>query len=242
MTQMTRDGSHLIEEGDYLKTLENCEGHYACPIGPDGKLLGPVVGYAGEYAPGKNWVGLEYFNFSQADQWPAVLTEFARQMCLWLNEKSVKPDLIVGAPWAGVKFSQAVALATGCRHIFAEKKGDDIILGRYEGMIQPGDRVVIGEELVNNTSTTSKLVNLIEAAGGQVIAVMCAINRSYPFKETFWDAPAKDPIPIIAVIDRSTPQCRQDDPVVAEAIVAGNVIWKPKYAWLQLKAAMDAAS
>ena len=151
----------------------------------------------------------------------------------------MRPDIIVGAPWAGVKFSQAVALAVGCRHIFAEKKGDELVLGRYEGMIKLGDKVVIGEELVNNASTTAKLIELIENAGGQVVAIICAINRSYPFRNTFQSAPDKEPIPIFGVINRSTPQYRQDDPMVADAVAAGNVVWKPKYAWDQMKAAMD---
>jgi orotate phosphoribosyltransferase len=242
----SNDGGHLVNH-DHLQTLENCQGHYACPVGRDGKLLGPVVGYTAEYEPGKKWVGLEYFNFSQADQWPAVLKWFARRTLIQLDNWNIEPDLIVGAPWAGVKFSQAVALDVECRHIFAEKKGDDLILGRYEGMIHAGDQVVIGEELVNNASTTKKLIDLIESAGGQVVAIACAINRSYPFRDSFEIEPGENninpgrTIPIIGVIERSTPQYRQDDPLVAEAIAAGNVVWKPKYAWDQMKAAMDAA-
>lgn len=239
------NGSHLVDpNGDLLKTLENCEGHYTCPRDSDGNLLGPVVGYAAKYqdADGseKNWVGLEYFNFSQADPWPAVLTAFAYEMRNLLVKRRVSPDIIVGAPWAGVKFSQETASILGCRHIFAEKKGDDIILGRYEGVIRRGDSVVIGEELVNNASTTKKLIDLIENAGGRVIAIACAINRSYPFRDSFAIASDREPIPIIGVIERSTPQYRQDDTVVAEAIASGDVIWKPKYAWDKMKAAMDA--
>lgn len=240
----TKDGSHLIDPGgDFLLTLENCEGHYVCPMGENGKLLGPVVGYTADYDTGngmkKKWVGLTYYNFSKADQWPAVLSFFAREMNRRLTARSMTPDVIVGAPWAGVKFSQEVAYLLGCRHIFAEKKGDDVILGRYEGAIKPGDTVAIGEELVNNASTTGKLVNLIEKNGGHVVCIFCAINRSSPFKETFW-VPPNDPIPIIGVIERETPQYRQDDPVVAEAITEGNIVWKPKYEWPKLKAAMDA--
>lgn len=239
------DGRHLIDPaGDFLKTLENCQGHYACPVGPDGELLGPVVGYTATYScvqngADKNWVGLEYFNFSQADQWPYVLMAFAEEMVYKLAESCITPDIIVGAPWAGVKFSQAVALDAGCRHIFAEKKGEDLILGRYEGMICAGDRVVIGEELVNNASTTKKLIELIEGTGGNVVAIMCAINRSYPFRNSFEVSDGRS-IPIIGVIERSTPQYKQDDPVVAEAVKSGNVVGKPKYDWARLKAAMDA--
>lgn len=241
---MSNDGGHLIVPGDFLKTLENCEGHYMCPIDPvTGELCGPVVGYAGEYdaADGskKKWVGLAYYNFSKADPYPAVLTFFAQAMASRLEERRMVPDLIVGAPWAGVKFSQEVARIIGCRHIFAEKKGDDIILGRYEGEINPGERVLIGEELVNNLSTTGKLVNLIEETGGIVIGISCAINRSYPGVKTFWDAPRTDPLPIIGVIEIPTPQYKQDDQMVAKAIESGNVVWKPKYAWDKMKAAMD---
>lgn len=250
MIEETRNGRHLIVQGDLLRTLENCQGHYACPRGPDGQLLGPIVGYTAEYAPGKNWVGFEYFNFSQADQWPAVIADFALAMGDRLSQRGITPDLIVGAPWAGVKFSQEVAWYIGCRHIFAEKevtgfdekgkKLEELILGRYEGMVCAGDRVVIGEELVNDASTTQKLIDLIENVGGKVMAIACVINRSYPFRDSL-EISGRASIPIVGVINRSTPQYRQDDPLVAEAIAAGNVVWKPKYAWNQMKAAMDAA-
>lgn len=239
----TKNGDHLIDSGgDFLKTLENCEGYYVCPQSPDGKLFGPVVGYTADYDVGdgtkKKWVGLTYYNFSKADQWPAVLSFFAREMNRKLTARSMIPDVIIGAPWAGVKFSQEVACLLGCRHIFAEKKDDDVILGRYEGDINPGDIVAIGEELVNNASTTGKLVNLIEKSGGHVVCIFCAINRSSPFKKSFWET-SNVSIPIIGVIERETPQYRQDDLIVAEDVAAGNVIWKPKYEWPKLKAAMD---
>jgi hypothetical protein len=142
-------------EVNLLQKLQDCEGHYACPVASDGTLLGPVVGYAAPYVASdgseKKWVGLEYFNFSQADQHPVVLYEFAARMEQLLTTHGISPDLIVGAPWAGVKFSQAVALLVFSRHIFAEKdvvgfdkdgkKIEKLILGRYEGAIKKGDKV-----------------------------------------------------------------------------------------------------
>lgn len=253
---VSRDGFHLIDpNGDYLQTLENCEGYYACPVDADGKPLGSVVGYTATYTTNDGskmkWVGLTYYNFSKADKWPAVLTFFAEGMAQRLKERGLIPDGIIGGPWAGVKFAHETARIIGCQSIYAEKKPiscnkdgeiiEEIILGRYGGEISPGSRWLIGEELVNNASTTGKLIKLVEDAGGIVIGICCAINRSSPFKQTFWDAPGRDPLPIIGVIECETPQYRQDDPVVAKAIAAGNVVWKPKYVWPQLKAAMDAA-
>ena len=228
-----------VDESYFLDLLQGCEGYYSCPI-VGGKLFGPLVGYAGEYGSDKKkYVGFKYFNFSMLDQYPVRLMEFAAAMTQLLDQHALEPDLIIGAPWAGVKFSYAVSANLDfCRHIFAEKKGDELILGRYEGAIRPGDDVIIGEELVNNASTTGKLIELVEAAEARVITIMCAINRSYPFRNTF-ERPGKDPIPIISVVEQSTPQYRQDDPAVAAEVAAGNVVWKPKYDWRKLKASMD---
>lgn len=237
-------GSHLIKaEEDFLSTLRNCQGYYECPTDANGKPKGPLVGYTAKYkeedGSEKNWVGFVYYNFSKADLWPAILNRFAQRMYMKLVVENLFPDVIVGAPWAGIKFSQEVARLCCCRHIFAEKKGDEVILGRYEGAICPGDEVIIGEELVNNASTTSKLVSLIEDAGGKVIGIICAINRSSPFKKEFCISPDSITIPILGVVEKETPQYRQDDPLVLEAIAEGQVVWKPKYEWKRMEAAMS---
>lgn len=242
---ISKDGRHLIDPaGDFFKTLENCQGWYDCPVDAGGNPIGPIVGYTANHPKddGTKWVGLQYANFSMADEWPAVLTFFAQEMWSRLKIRGFVSNLdrIVGAPWAAVKFSQEVARLSGCRHIFAEKKGDGLILGRYEDRIDSGETVAIGEELVNNASTTGTLVEMIEARGGRVSCIFCAINRSSPFKQTFWDAPNCDPIPIIGVIEREMPQYHRDDPKVASAIKQYGLIDKPKYAWDKLKAVMDA--
>jgi orotate phosphoribosyltransferase len=108
-----------------------------------------------------------------------------------------------------------------------------VILGRYDMEIPKGARVVIGEELVNNTSTTGKLITLIEEAGGQVVGILCAINRSYPFKNAFDIADGRS-VPILGVIEVPTPQYKQHEAIVAGAIAEGLYVPKPKYEWDRL--------
>jgi adenine/guanine phosphoribosyltransferase-like PRPP-binding protein len=248
---MQNDESDLIVSGDHLATLQNCEGYYECPRGSNGEFLGPLVGYAGKYSLSdgsqKNFVGEAYLNFSMADQWPAVLGFFAEELADRIYEHSMSfPAVILGAPMAGIKLSTMLAEILGCRHIFAEKEVIEVakdgqreksrlILSRYE--IYPGDRVLIGEELVNNFSTTAELCALVESAGGSVIGISCAINRSA--SQVFWMPPDRDPLPIVGVIEKSMPQYRQDDPVVAAEVAKGNIIWKPKKDWARLKATME---
>ncbi len=237
------DGWHLIDPGgDFFRTLENCQGWYDCPVDPDGKPLGPIVGYTADHPKkdGTKWVGLHYANFAKADPWPAVLEFFALEMVRRLKVGGLVPDLVVGAPWAGVKFSQEVARLLGCRHIFAEKKGDDIVPGRYEGEINPGETVAVGEELVNNLSTAGKMFQIVQDQGARVNSIICAINRSSPFKWGYTHSPEQGSIPLLGVIEREMPQYHRDDPRVASAIQQFGLVDKPKYAWPKLYAAMEA--
>ena len=108
------DGRNLIVEDDPLRTLVQCEGYYRGPCTAEGQFLGPLVGYAGTYpgpggAPERHFVGNTYFNFSQADQWPAVLRFFALKAFCLLDDANISPSTILGAPMAGLKFSQELA-------------------------------------------------------------------------------------------------------------------------------------
>lgn len=252
--QSRNDGSNLIVPGDYLATLVNCGGYYDCPVTESGMPmpLGPLVGYAGSYIDDMTggtvqFVGFKYFNFSEVDQWPAVLQAFAEQAVRMLADRSFDPTVVVGMPMAGIRFGDKVASILRCRSIYAEKKvisagsdgqrpKEEIKLVRYE--ILPGDRVVIAEELVNNRTSTAQVIADVERAGGRVIAVIAAINRSYPFVNGITDSVGRK-IPIIAVIDRETPQYRQEHPLVREAVAQGNIVWQPKKGdWPRLRQAM----
>ncbi|MBL7058230.1 hypothetical protein ISS03_02730, partial [Patescibacteria group bacterium] len=94
-----------------------------------------------------------------------------------------------------------------------------------------GDRVIIVEDLCNNFSTTSKLVNLIETLGGVVVGIACILNRS---PGHIWFE-----LPVMSVIHKPLPQYKQDDPEVAHLVRDGNVVWKPKHEWSKILAAMQ---
>jgi adenine/guanine phosphoribosyltransferase-like PRPP-binding protein len=210
-----------------------------------GKAWGPLVGYAGQYETddGKllNYVGFVYYNVGKGDQWPHIAGHWARSHMQSLA--SFDPDLIVAAPMGGISYMSVLKQRLGCRGIFVEKKviesakdgkreKSKLVLGRYD--VSPGDRIILIEDAVNNFSTTKQMVELVEAAGGTVRAIACVINRSD--KTTYWDAP-HDPLPVISLQHKPTPQYKQDDPAVAKYIAAGNIIMKPKDRWDELVAA-----
>lgn len=231
--------------GDPLATLKRCNGYYISPRDEDGKFLGPVVGYAGEYKTDegpKNYVGFEYFNFAKAEEHNCVRGYFAKLIDRKLKESAIEIDVVLGAPMGGVLFADSISQQLNCRVIFSEKKVTDLaqpdngikerskqIIDRHE--IRPGDNVAIVEDVTNNFSTTDALIKLIQQNGGNVVAIICAFNRSV---SNCWHE-----IPVISVLEIPTNQFRQEEPEVSGLIGAGNIVWKPKNDWVPLKKAME---
>ncbi len=240
-----------VVQNQPLETLKGCKGYYACPQCPDGRLLGPLVGYAGQYdAPDgtkKHFVGRVYYNFAMAEQWPHLLTFFANGVRVAMRSRMSDDSytsLFVGAPMGGIRLAGELGRVYGKRAIFAEKKVTAAATGnqREKSMLvwgrhspEAGDHVVLVEDLVNNYSTTAELVALVEQAGAEVIAVACAINRS---PEDHYHAPDGREIPVASYLHIPTEQFKQEDPAVAEYIAAGQICWKPKLEWVKLEAAM----
>jgi orotate phosphoribosyltransferase len=235
---------------DALVTLKNCDGYYDCPKGPDGELLGPLVGYAGRYDDGNGkklqYVGLKYYNFARAERFPHACSMFAEGIRNLLASKNIDFDVIVGAPMGGIILSAEIARVANRRRGFMEKKvtklatetGKEesvLITDRHE--LSAGEDVILGEDVVNNMSTTDKAWKLITSFDARLVAITCAFNRS---GKRFFQAPDGSMIPIICYEWIPTEQYRQDDPVVAEYVAKGQVIWKPKDNWSALKAAMEA--
>ncbi|MFA5753876.1 MAG: orotidine-5'-phosphate decarboxylase [Patescibacteria group bacterium] len=236
----------LINPYDPFETLKACRGYYHSPV-VDNNTLGPLVGYAGTYEDGgqkKNFVGLEYYNFSQVEEKAKVLDWFGKDLAQVIINCGLECDVVIGAPMGGVRLAGDVGRHLGCRAIFAEKKflpmaeGDKgkakstLVLGRH--VINPGDRVVIVEDVCNNFSTSLELANLIKSQGGQPVAIVCAFNRS---GLSAWEC-----LPVINSWFIPTEQFRQDDPKVAGLIADQKIFWTAKDHWPQLLAVMDGNS
>lgn len=237
-----------IIRGDYLGTLKNCGGYYECPRDQNGKALGPLVGYAAEYAPGKHYVGYVYANFAKAENFPQVLNYFAIELqdCLGGLLRSV--DVFCGMPMGGIAPGLMLAYVCQRRYVYLEKKvtalktigareQSELILKRHE--INPGDKVIIVEDVANNFSTTDKAIEVIRQAKGRVIAIACLLNRSLKIDDKYTTALSSEVLHVISLVRMPIPQFKQDDLEVAGEVKSGNVVWKPKDEWDKLMQAMD---
>jgi orotate phosphoribosyltransferase len=240
--------SLLLVPGDPLATLVNFQGYYRCPEDEQGRFKGPLVAYAGTYPSPtgeKNFAGNTYFNFAVIEQHPRVLEYFAKLMVTRIRsfqkDYMIKVDCLVGVPSGGVKIAQAVARLLDIpgicleREVTAlktatEKEKFNLVFRRNDGVIKRGDHILLFEDLCNNFKTTQKAVDVIAAAGGDLIGVACIANRS---DEKVWEK-----VPVLAGIEVPSPQYKQEDPVVADLIAEGKLSTDPKKDWAMLKASM----
>lgn len=228
-----------------------CNALYVCPKA-SGRRMGPLVAYAGKDSEGRNLVGDIYFNFRRIESHVAVVQRFAEVVAEKIRDQGLLRsfDTICGIPQGGRTLGQALALVTGKRFVYADKKPKptepgkkqeyDWDLAQFE--FNPGERVALAEDVCNNFQNTDHLLAAIAAYGVDIALIACALNRS-----PLWDAVympqtgvfAGRDIPVVASIREVYPEYRQDDPRVTADVAAGNVEFQVKKNWARLRAFMQ---
>jgi orotate phosphoribosyltransferase len=234
-----------IKQKLYLDALYEIGGYYQCPKDVDGKRLGHLVGYAGRYgSDNKQFVGENYINFAKAEEYTTILYDIADDLLEKIPESLDTIDVFCGMPMGGVALAVVMATMSMKKFAHPEKKittlatassreKSELVWGRHT--ITAGDNVVLVEDVANNFSTTSSAIDLVLQEGGEVIAIVCFLNRSTVVGDSYYG------IPVIALVREPMPEWAQEDPAVADDIQAGNVVWKPKEteSWARLMVAME---
>ncbi len=238
-----------------IEMLEERGGFYRCPKTPDGKRLGPLVGFTGRYDDGtgqdKQFVGDDYLNCAVLEEDGGVLGEVADMLIEELERQF--PDLrsgkyfICGIPEGGRSLAAAIALAIRAHHGYLEK----IIVEQATGtsrektalrfrrhVPKPGQMIIGVEDISNNLSSPDQVAAESRKYGADMVGIATLVNRSPMFRTRYERGDLT--IPIVAIVNESMPEYQQDDPAVAEDIRAGNVVWSPKSKpeWAKLMKAM----
>lgn len=245
--------THAVDPAsDPLDLMREAGAFYEAPRDARGRRTGPLVGYAGKDAEGRQYVGDIYVNFARAERRPALLQVFARRLLAAARARGL--DLaaaagFVGAPEGGKAFAYQLGLEAGRGYIYPEKvvtaaasatarEASAMVFSRHEP--EAGEAWFIVEDVCNNFSTTAKLVALIEGHGARVAGILCFLNRSETVGDTYAPRPGLV-LPVVAVVHKPFGQHAQGDAAVAEDVSSLNVVWSPKKDWPRLAAAMAAA-
>jgi len=73
---------------------------------------------------------------------------------------------------------QELGRSLGVRAIFAEKDEDSNLLLRRGFTLAPGERVLVGEDVITRGGRVQQTIDLVTAAGAAVVGVAVLVDRS----------------------------------------------------------------
>jgi orotate phosphoribosyltransferase len=127
--------------------------------------------------------------------------------------REAEPQVVIGPALGAVLVAHEVARALGVRALFAERADGRLAL-RRGFVLQPGERVVVVEDVVTTGLTTRELVTLVRAAGAQVVAAGALIDRSGGRWSLDVSLRALAALDVPVYEPQSCPLCRGGVPVV----------------------------
>lgn len=101
------------------------------------------------------------------------------ELCADLAElfKEAGVQLVVGPAVGGIIISYEVARALGVRNIFAERE-DGVMKLRRGFEVEPGERVLVVEDVVTTGGSVREVIEIVRGAGGVVVGVGSVADRS----------------------------------------------------------------
>jgi orotate phosphoribosyltransferase len=87
-------------------------------------------------------------------------------------------ETVVSPAVGGIVVGQEVARHLRKRHIFVEKDGEGGLVLRRGFVIRPGEKIVVAEDVVTRGGRVQETIDIIRAAGGEVLAAGSIVDRS----------------------------------------------------------------
>lgn len=105
--------------------------------------------------------------------------KYTEKLCKALAEqfKDAKIDVVVGPVTGGILLAHEVGKALGTRAIFTERDSDLMAL-RRGFFINPGERVLVVEDIVTTGGSVQEVINVVKEHGGIVAGVGLLVDRS----------------------------------------------------------------
>ena len=116
-----------------------------------------------------------YVEKFQVLQWP----EHTAKLCAALAERFKKDgvQVVVGPVTGGILLAHEFGKNLGTRAIFTERENGKMTLRRGFA-IEPGEKVLIVEDIVTTGGSVQEVLEVIKEKGGEVVGVALLVDRS----------------------------------------------------------------
>ena len=131
-----------------------------------------------------------------------------------IQTAGLRPDVVVGPAMGGVVIGYELARQLGVPGIFTERDADGQMTLRRGFTIEPGEKVIIAEDVVTTGKSTLEVAKVLRSMGAEVLAVASLIDRTGG--NGGLDFPHFALLPVVAATfaPESCPLCAAGVPVV----------------------------
>jgi orotate phosphoribosyltransferase len=153
-----------------------------------------------------------YMQCAKILQFPRIAEDLGRSLQERLSEKVSEVDLILSPALGGVIIGHEVARAWDVPFLFCEREDGQMKLRRFE--IQPGQKVVVIEDVVTTGGSTKETIAVAREKGAQVVGVGSIVDRSV--KPPEFPAPFRSllKLPLEQYQAENCPLCAKNLPLV----------------------------
>ena len=116
----------------------------------------------------------EYLQSAKVLQYPNIAERLARE----LVARMPKGETVASPALGGLIIGHEVARAMGVRFIFTERDGDGKMTLRRGFAVEPGEQIVVVEDVVTTGGSTKEVIDLLQSMGATVLGAGSIIDRS----------------------------------------------------------------
>lgn len=153
----------------------------------------------------------KYLQCAKVLQYPKIAERLCAQIVKKLEGKKI--DLVIGPAMGGVVIAYELARQLGVRSIFTERT--DGVVGLRRGFeIEPGEHVLIAEDVVTTGKSTKEVMAVVQEMGGIVSVCSCLIDRSLGHAALGVDLASLAAVEVDTYEEKDCPACKQGIPVI----------------------------
>lgn len=157
----------------------------------------------------------EYMQCALVLQHPAIAERLGRQLAselLTLTSES-KIDVVASPAVGGLIIGHEVARATGARFVFTERDAQGKMTLRRGFHVQPGERVLVVEDVITTGGSTREVIEVMQAQGAEVLGAGSIIDRSGGSATLQVPRVALATVSVVTYPDADCPMCAAGQPV-----------------------------
>lgn len=118
-----------------------------------------------------------YFQCAQVCQHLDAVERLAELLLAKVRAQGLAFTTVLAPAMGGLVIGQEVARQARVRYLFAEKENNVLVL-RRGFKLEPGERVLVVEDVVTRGGRVLECLEIIRAAGGQPVGVAMLVDRS----------------------------------------------------------------